>query len=57
VGWVSYRRGLLIQICMVLVGMVFAALQVVIYVVHNRRVLQGKHKPTADGKPPQIYVP
>jgi hypothetical protein len=42
---------------MVLVGMVFAALQVVIYVVHNRRVSQGKHKPTGDGKPPQIYVP
>ena len=57
VGPVSYGRGLLIQICMVLVGMVFAALQIVIYVVHNRRVSQSKHKPVGDGKPPQIYVP
>jgi hypothetical protein len=42
---------------MVLVGMVFAALQIAIYVVHNRRVSQGKIKPAGDGKAPQIYVP
>ncbi|KAG7286293.1 hypothetical protein NEMBOFW57_008601 [Staphylotrichum longicolle] len=52
-----YRHGLLIQICMVVVGIVFAALQIVIYVVHNRRVAQGKHKADRDGRPAQIYVP
>lgn len=53
----SYRNGLLIQIGMVVVGIAFAALQIVIYVVHNRRVAQGKHKADKDGNPPQIYVP
>jgi hypothetical protein len=42
---------------MVVVGIVFASLQIVIYVVHNRRVAQGKHQVDKDGKPPQIYVP
>ena len=41
---------------MVMVGIVFAALQIVVYVVHNRRVRQGKHKPR-NGEEPQIYVP
>ncbi len=41
---------------MVMVGIVFAALQIVVYVVHNRRVRQGKYK-VKDGEEPQIYVP
>ncbi|KAK7541026.1 inner membrane transporter yfaV [Phyllosticta citribraziliensis] len=50
-----YHNGLRTQIIMVVVGMMFAVLQVVIYAVHNRRVAQGKHKPPA-GEPPRIYV-
>ena len=42
---------------MVVVGIIFAMLQIVVYVVHNRRVGQGKHKHDKDGNPPQIYVP
>ena len=41
---------------MVAVGMAFAGLQIVVYVVHNRRVAQGKHKPR-NGEEPMIYVP
>lgn len=41
---------------MVAVGIVFAGLQIVIYVVHNKRVADGKHK-TKDGEEPIIYVP
>jgi len=40
---------------MVTVGIVFAALQLIIYVVHNRRVAEGKRP--KDGSEPQIYVP
>lgn len=40
---------------MVTVGIVFAALQLVIYIVHNRRVAEGKRP--KDGSAPQIYVP
>ena len=54
---ISYSKGLLIQICMVVVGIAFAMLQIVVYVVHNRRVAQGKHKPDKNGNRPQIYVP
>ena len=42
---------------MVVVGIIFAMLQIGIYVVHNKRVAQGKHKPDKNGNPPQIYVP
>ena len=40
---------------MVVVGIIFAALQIVIYIVHNKRVANGKHKPK-NGEEPQIYV-
>ena len=40
---------------MVTVGIVFAALQLGIYVVHNRRVAKGGRP--KDGSEPQIYVP
>ncbi len=39
---------------MVTVGIIFAALQIVIYVVHNRRVAKGRRP--KDGSEPQIYV-
>ncbi|KAK4183024.1 putative transporter [Podospora australis] len=52
-----YYNGLRIQIIMVAVGILFALLQVGIYVVHNRRVAQGKIKPGKDGLEPQVYVP
>jgi hypothetical protein len=41
---------------MVSLGMVFAAIQVVVYKVHNRRVAEGKHVPK-DGETPMIYTP
>ncbi|OLN94298.1 putative transporter YIL166C-like protein 4 [Colletotrichum chlorophyti] len=50
-----YDKGLLTMIIMVSVGMVFALLQETVYFVHNRRVLQGKHKPK-DGSEPYVYV-
>lgn len=53
----SYEKGLLIQICMVSAGSFFAAMQIVIYVVHNRRVVAGKVKLGKDGEEPQVYVP
>ncbi|KAK1766601.1 major facilitator superfamily domain-containing protein [Phialemonium atrogriseum] len=51
-----YTKGLRTQIIMVSVGIVFAALQIVVYVVHNRRVAQGKHQ-EKDGSESMIYVP
>lgn len=53
----SYEKGLLIQICMVSAGIFFALMQIGIYVVHNRRVAEGKVKPGRDGEEPQVYVP
>jgi hypothetical protein len=44
------------MIIMVSVGIASASLQVAIYVVHNKRVAEGKIKPK-DGSPPMIYVP
>lgn len=41
---------------MVSVGMVSAVVQVAVYLVHNRRVREGKHV-TRNGSPPMIYTP
>ena len=43
------------MIIMVSVGIASASLQLVIYVIHNKRVAQGKIT-TKDGSPPMIYV-
>ncbi|KAM0284123.1 hypothetical protein ACHAQH_002111 [Verticillium albo-atrum] len=51
-----YSTGLRTMIIMVSVGMIFAIIQDIVYVVHNRRVRSGKHK-TKDGSEPYIYVP
>ncbi|SPO03687.1 related to permease of the major facilitator superfamily [Cephalotrichum gorgonifer] len=51
-----YNKGLRTLIIMVCVGIVFAALQIVIYTAHNRRVANGTYKPK-DGEEPRIYVP
>ncbi|KAK5653409.1 hypothetical protein OQA88_8894 [Cercophora sp. LCS_1] len=51
-----YQNGLRTQILMVTVGIIFASLQIAIYVVHNRRVAQGKIQ-SKNGVPPQIYIP
>lgn len=53
---ISYNTGLRTLIIMVAVGMFFAGLQVIIYVVHNRTVAQGKHT-SEDGEEPMKYVP
>ncbi|KAF4962404.1 hypothetical protein FSARC_9513 [Fusarium sarcochroum] len=51
-----YQTGLRTMIIMVTVGIVFASLQIVIYIVHNKRVAQGKHKGKG-GVVPMIYTP
>lgn len=42
---------------MVSAGIFFAVMQIVIYVVHNKRLADGKVKPGKDGEEPQVYVP
>jgi hypothetical protein len=44
------------MIIMVSVGMVAAAVQMAVYIVHNKRVREGKHV-TKDGSPTMIYTP
>ncbi|KAL6922517.1 hypothetical protein FSST1_006543 [Fusarium sambucinum] len=51
-----YQTGLRTMIIMVTVGIVFASLQIIIYVVHNKRVSQGKYG-SRGGSPPMIYTP
>ncbi|KAI2609559.1 major facilitator superfamily domain-containing protein [Hypoxylon fragiforme] len=51
-----YSNGLRTQTIAVGIGMVFAILQTTIYIIHNKRVAQGKHT-VAEGKRPRIYVP
>ncbi|KAH8898179.1 MFS general substrate transporter [Thozetella sp. PMI_491] len=51
-----YSNGLRTQAIMVSVGIAFAALQIVVYIVHNRRVAKGQHE-EKDGSEPMIYVP
>ncbi len=41
---------------MVSVGIVFAALQIIVYVSHNRRVAQGRYQ-EKDGSELMVYVP
>ena len=41
---------------MVSVGILFAAIQVGIYVIHNKRVARGKHS-EKDNSQPMIYIP
>lgn len=43
------------MIIMVSVGMAFALLQEAVYILHNRRVAQGKHS-DKDGSESYIYV-
>lgn len=43
------------MIIMVSLGIVFASIQIVVYVVHNKRVAQGKHQ--GGKEPPMIYTP
>ncbi|KPM45288.1 hypothetical protein AK830_g1295 [Neonectria ditissima] len=51
-----YQTGLRTMIIMVSVGMVSAIVQLGIYVVHNKRVAQGKHQ-AVNGVAPMIYTP
>ncbi|KAI9147274.1 inner membrane transporter yfaV [Paramyrothecium foliicola] len=46
-----YQTGLRTMIIMVSVGIVFASIQEVVYIVHNRRVAQGKFKSKDDSPP------
>lgn len=52
-----YLIGLRTQIIMVAVGIVAAAVQIAVYVTHNRRVRDGKIVATEDGGAPYVYVP
>ncbi|OJJ84647.1 uncharacterized protein ASPGLDRAFT_1516636 [Aspergillus glaucus CBS 516.65] len=51
-----YSTGLRTMIIMVSVGVASALVQIIVYVVHNRRVAQGKHRPK-DGLTPMVYIP
>lgn len=44
------------MIIMVSVGIASVLVQIIVYVVHNRRVAQGKHRPK-DGSVPMVYFP
>lgn len=44
------------MIIMVSLGFVFAGIQVGVYVVHNRRVAEGKHTSKGNSEP-MIYTP
>ncbi|EAT78937.1 hypothetical protein HBH56_071930 [Parastagonospora nodorum] len=50
-----YSKGLRIQIVMVAVGMIFAIVQEVVYVVHNRKVVRTWA--TTGGEKPWLYTP
>ncbi len=52
----SYQTGLRTMTIMVSVGISFALLQIVIYVLHNKRVAQGKYR-TKGAEVPMIYRP
>ena len=52
-----YNNGLLYMIVLVTIGIVLAAVQETIYVVHNRHVAQGKGKMINGEAEPRIYVP
>lgn len=52
----SYLTGLRTMIIMVSIGIASALVQVIVYVVHNRRVAQGKHR-SKDGSEPMVYFP
>jgi len=47
--------GLRTMIIMVCIGIASAFAQIVVYIVHNRRVAQGKHRPS-DGLAPMVHV-
>ncbi|OIW30418.1 MFS general substrate transporter [Coniochaeta ligniaria NRRL 30616] len=51
----SYQKGLRTMIIMVAIGLFFAMVQEAVYLLHNRRVAQNKHRPR-DDDPPYIYV-
>ncbi|OBS29619.1 hypothetical protein FPOA_03556 [Fusarium poae] len=51
-----YQTGLRTMISMVTVGIIFASLQIIIYVVHNKRVVQGTYGGRG-GSPLMIYTP
>ena len=52
-----YNNGLLYMIILVTIGIVLAAVQEIIYVVHNEHVAQGKGKTINEEAEPRIYVP
>jgi MFS family permease len=52
-----YNNGLLYMIILVTIGIVLAAVQETIYVVHNRHVAQGRGKTINGEAEPRIYVP
>ncbi|KAH8905732.1 inner membrane transporter yfaV [Coniochaeta sp. PMI_546] len=51
-----YNNGLRTQIIMVGVGFLAALVQEVLYRVHNRRVVEGRHE-VFEGKESRVYVP
>jgi hypothetical protein len=52
-----YHNGLLYMIILVIIGLILAAVQEIVYVVHNRHVKQGKGRLINGETDPRIYVP
>ena len=53
----DYNNGLLYMIILVTCGIVLAAVQEAVYVIHNKHVEQGKGKTINGEAEPRVYVP
>jgi hypothetical protein len=53
----DYNNGLLYMIILVTCGIVLAAVQEAVYVIHNIHVKEGKGRIINDEVEPRVYVP
>jgi hypothetical protein len=53
----EYNNGLLYMIILVVCGILLAALQEAVYVLHNRKVEQGRGRLINDEREPRVYIP
>jgi hypothetical protein len=53
----DYHNGLLYMIILVTCGIVLAAVQEAVYIIHNKHVKEGKGRSVNGEVEPRIYVP
>lgn len=53
----QYNNGLLYMMGLVVAGIVLAAVQEAVYLVHNKRVREGKGRVINGESEPRVYVP